>query len=237
MYLYIDIETIPGGEKPMVDSLKVPGTYKKPESILAWRNDPERLIEVEEIYRKTALDPWVGQICCLAYKLVDEDFETSTFVIPPMPPAPQEYASLLEFNHEHTILQLFQTLLQELDSKQRDKMSVVRFVGHNIRSFDIPYLYLRAAKYGLKWLQQVLPTRKEYDRIEDTMEMCAVTARMTPDKYVSLDKALRFFGFDGKDDISGKDVFELYQQGKHLEIAEYCKGDVERVVNLHNILK
>ncbi len=224
MNLYIDIETIPAGDKPKVEDLKIPGTYKKPESILAWKNDPERLTEIEEVYRKTALDPWAGQIVSIAYKLDDDEFG-------------DEEVMGMWGQSEERLLTAFSEALQHYDRKLVDKMSVVHFVGHNIKSFDIPYLYLRAAKYGLKWLQQVIPNGFQRDRIIDTMEMCAVTARMTPDKYVGLDKACKFFGLDGKGDIDGSMVYDLYKEGRYQEISDYCKADVERVIALHNVLK
>lgn len=224
MNLYIDIETIPGGERPRVEDLKCPGTYKKPDSIKAWYDDPARKEEVEEVFRKTALDPWAGQIVCIAWKLVDEDYDDIVI-------------NTLDYNNELELLKEFEFELRGYPKKQFDKMSVVHFVGHNIKSFDIPYLYLRAAKYDLKWLQQIIPNGFQRDRIYDTMEMCAVTARMTPDKYVSLDKACRFFGLDGKGDIDGSMVYDLYKEGRYQEISDYCKADVERVIELHKRLR
>lgn len=224
MNLYIDIETIPGGERPRVEDLKCPGTYKKPDSIKAWYDDPARKEEVEEVFRKTALDPWAGQIVCIAWKLVDEDYDDIVI-------------NTLDYNNELELLKEFEFELRGYPKKQFDKMSVVHFIGHNIKSFDIPFLYLRAAKYDLKWLQQVIPNGFQRDRIYDTMEMCAVTARMTPDKYVSLDKACRFFGLDGKGDIDGSMVYDLYKEGRFQEISDYCKADVERVIELHKRLR
>lgn len=224
MNIYIDIETIPAGDKPKVEDLKIPGTYKKPESILAWKNDPERLTEIEEVYRKTALDPWTGQICCIAWKLIDDDG------------GDEEVKSLFGKDEKFLLMEL-EMNLHNYERKQLDKMTVSHWVGHNIKSFDIPYLYLRAAKYGLKWLQQIIPNGFQRDRIVDTMELCAVTARMTPDKYVSLDKALRFFGLNGKGDIDGSMVYDLYKEGRYQEIAAYCREDVERVIELHKVLK
>jgi 3'-5' exonuclease len=224
MYLYIDIETIPGGERPRVEDLKCPGTYKKPDSIKAWYDDPARREEVEEVFRKTALDPWSGQIVCIAWKLVDEDYDDIVI-------------NTLDYNNELELLKEFEFELRGYPKKQFDKMSVVHFIGHNIKSFDIPFLYLRAAKYDLKWLQQVIPNGFQRDRIYDTMEMCAVTARMTPDKYVGLDKACRFFGLDGKGDIDGSMVYDLYKEGRYQEISDYCKADVERVIELHKRLR
>lgn len=224
MNLYIDIETIPGGERPRVEDLKCPGSYKKPDSIKAWYDDPARKEEVEEVFRKTALDPWAGQIVCIAWKLVDEDYDDIVI-------------NTLDYNNELELLKEFEFELRGYPKKQFDKMSVVHFIGHNIKSFDIPFLYLRAAKYDLKWLQQVIPNGFQRDRIYDTMEMCAVTARMTPDKYVSLDKACRFFGLDGKGDIDGSMVYDLYKEGRFQEISDYCKADVERVIELHKRLR
>ena len=45
---------------------------------------------------------------------------------------------------------------------------------------------------------------------------------------ISMDRLCRILGIEGKGDISGADVWPLVKAGKVSEVAEYCKGDVER---------
>lgn len=236
MILYVDIETLPNpnyGEivKPTKDDLKCPGNYKKPESIKAWYDDPARDEELEEMYqkrvnefRKTALDPWEGQIFCIAWALEEEGVL-------------EEDVRVIWDNDEKSLLESFEKELHNYEKKLTNKMSVVRLVGFNIRNFDNTFLRLKSIKHRLKWLPQIFPTREARGRIEDVMEMAMVTTRLTADKYVSQDKVSKFFGLEGKGDIDGSKVFDYWKEERYQEIAEYCKKDVETVRKLYKLLR
>lgn len=236
MLLYLDTETLPDpnyGEivRPTKEELKCPGNYKKAETIKAWYDDPARDEELEEIYqkrvnefRKTALDPFAGQIFCIAWALEEEGvFEEDVRVI--------------WDKDERALLLAFEVMLKSYDKKLVDKMSVVRLVGFNIRNFDNTYLRLKSIKHKLPWLSSIFPTRRQADRIEDIMEMALVTTRLTADKYVSQDKVAKFFGLEGKGEIDGSNVYDYFKAEKYQEIADYCKKDVETVKKLYKLLR
>ena len=50
----------------------------------------------------------------------------------------------------------------------------------------------------------------------------------------SMDRLCRLLGIPGKGDISGADVWPMVKAGKLAEVAEYCRGDVERTRALYN---
>jgi 3'-5' exonuclease len=234
--LYIDIETLPNpdyGEivRPTKDELKCPKTLKKQDTIDAWWANPERDDELEEIYqkrvnefRKTALDPWEGRIFCIAWALEE------TGVL-------EEDVRVLWDLDEKTLLENFEQELHSYERKLIDKMSVVTLVGYNIRNFDNTFLRLKSIKHKLKWLPQVFATRDARGRIEDVMEMAMITTRLTVDKYVSQDKVCKFFGLEGKGEITGANVYDYFVAGKYQEIADYCKSDVETVRTLYKLLR
>ena len=56
-------------------------------------------------------------------------------------------------------------------------------------------------------------------------------------KFVSLDNLCKFFGFEGKGDIDGSQVYPMYKEGKIEEIAEYCRQDVIKTRKLEKILR
>jgi predicted PolB exonuclease-like 3'-5' exonuclease len=41
-----------------------------------------------------------------------------------------------------------------------------------------------------------------------------------------LDKIARALGLEGKGDVDGSDVYQMWKDGKFTEIADYCKSDV-----------
>lgn len=236
MYIFIDIETLPNlaaGDipEPEMEELTCPKSLKKADSITAWWASPERFDDLAELkekridqWRKTALDPWEGQIYCIAWQLYE-------------PGLIEEETQTLYSLDEKMLLTMFYEKLMEHEQKITQKLSVSTFVGYNIRNFDNPYLRLHAIKHGLTNLAKILPTRRFHDRIDDVMEMALITTRVTADKYVSMDKVLKFFGYEGKDaDIDGSKVYDFYLAGRHEEVAAYCGRDVDKTKLLHTIL-
>lgn len=107
------------------------------------------------------------------------------------------------------------------------KMPVPVFVGHNIKSFDLPFIFKRAIVHGIN-IPVMIDTRgkKPWEIAHiDTMEQWAFgvfNAR------VSLDDICYCLGIESpKQETSGKDVATMFKDGKIKEIAEYCSRDVE----------
>ena len=63
-YTYFDVETIPdqseGALERAKESIKVPGTHKKPETIAQYIED-----NAQEAWERTALDGWKGHVSCI----------------------------------------------------------------------------------------------------------------------------------------------------------------------------
>jgi hypothetical protein len=67
--IVVDIETIPGLDKPGPDDISVPANYKNPEVIEKYRTDPDR---INELWIKQSLDFIRGRIHTIAWKINDE---------------------------------------------------------------------------------------------------------------------------------------------------------------------
>lgn len=105
-------------------------------------------------------------------------------------------------------------------------------VGHNILGFDIPFLTKRAVVLGVKlpfsssWPRDPKPWEKS---CQDTMIMWA-GGRGT----VSMNDLCDIFGIPGKGDgMHGSEVAQAWADGRHDEIAEYCREDVMRTREMH----
>lgn len=99
------------------------------------------------------------------------------------------------------------------------------FIGHNVHNFDLKILRQRSIVLGVQWpnFMSRLFGDKWGDVCYDTM------LRWSNDRrdYVSLDKLCHVFGIETpKDGMSGADVYRYWQEGRHQEIADYCKDDV-----------
>ncbi|MFL1780468.1 putative 3'-5' exonuclease related to the exonuclease domain of PolB [Candidatus Hepatincolaceae symbiont of Richtersius coronifer] len=106
-----------------------------------------------------------------------------------------------------------------------------KLVSFNGRGFDIPVLKYRAMKYGItseffylsgsKWesYNQKYALGWHCDLI-DALSDFGASAR------IKLNEACSIFGFPGKFGINGSQITDLYDQGKLIEIRNYCETDV-----------
>ena len=210
----IDIETIPGPVMPSIEELmeKAPASYKKPESIRAWAAENQM-----EQYRKQALDSMQGEILAVGFAHNDDE--------------PTCLIRTSQDINEKTLLALVEERLVQIVRTYKGVTPV--WVGHNVKCFDLPWMWRKCLKYGLYDLARAIPKGRYTKDIEDTMEMWAIDYK----DHVSLSKIAGFFGLDGKTDgLDGSKVYDAYIAGEHDRIAEYCKGDVALTREIHRII-
>lgn len=112
------------------------------------------------------------------------------------------------------------------------------FIGHNVREFDLRFLFQRAVILGVRPPFH-LPhdVRPGSDRVFDTM-----TAWAGWGGRISLDRLCTALNIPGKgselggEDIDGSKVWDLYRDGRAEDVAIYCRADVERVRHVHRRL-
>jgi hypothetical protein len=222
MNIYFDIETIPAQDPVAIDlikadiekqklSVKAPSNYKDQEKIDAYiKAEVEKLdAEFDATYRKTSFDGGLGEICCIGYAIDDG--------------APRS----IYRGTESQILHSFYTILQ--DSYNPSSQTRPKFIGHNIVSFDLRFLFQRSVMNNVKPPFMIPFSAKPWDEsIFDTM-----TAWAGHGNRVSLDKLCKIFNIPMKgseigEEIDGSKVWDFYQAGRIADIARYCEGDVDR---------
>ncbi len=111
-------------------------------------------------------------------------------------------------------------------SGYRNKPTIV---GHFVTGFDMRFLWHRAMVLGV-YAGGVLPRDPKpwSDEVNDTMTMWAGVRDS-----VSLDNLCKMLGVEGKGDITGADIAQMWADGKHEEIAQYCMDDVRRTRACH----
>lgn len=211
-HFYFDIETIPA-QDPAVraeiyDSITAPGQYKKPESIAEWLNE-NREAETEDQWLKTSFDGGVGHVVCIGWA-VDND-EPHTYI------ADDDPAALGSRDEEACLLDDFFSAVVDAGHST--------FIGHNLIGFDLPFLWKRCMVLNIK-PPAIFPRNPKpwSELVHDTMLLWDGQQRAGG----SMDRICRLMGIPGKGDISGADVWPMVKAGKIAEVAEYCKGDVER---------
>lgn len=228
MEIYLDIETIPGQAPDLkariAEDITHPATMKKPETIARWEEE-QKPAAVETAWRKTAFQGDVGELVCVGWA-IDDGSTDCWFRTPPHIDGP---------NNNVTEAALLQCVFQHLHrAQQRAGGRVPVFIGHNVRDFDLRFLYQRAVILGVRPLVP-LPhdARPNSPHVYDTM-----TAWAGWGGRIALDRLCAALGIPTKGsevdaDIDGARVWDFVRDGRILEVAEYCKGDVDRVRRVH----
>jgi len=211
-----DIETLPSDDSGIIADIaagiKPPGNLKKAETIEAWERD-EKPAAVLEAVRKTGLDGTYGRICCIGFAVDDEPVECS-------------------FGNEEDVLRNFFRWLNGAAriSDYTDRQSAI-FVGHNVLSFDLRFLWQRCVVNGIRPPAVIPFNAKPWDgKVFDTM----TAWNPARERSISLDKLCRALGVpSSKGDLDGSKVAEYWQAGRHQEVAAYCMADVEAVRQCH----
>lgn len=206
-FVYIDIETIPSGDPVDVSTIQPPANMSKPETIARWRAEQAPQI-AQELYRKRALNSMEGEIVCIGWAIGDEEVQTIM---------PGE-----GFGEIAIIEEWLKWLRQEQGVNEYDS---IIWVGHNILTFDMPWLWRRAVKYDFQWLKGQIRLDRYKSNIHDTMK---IWAGADFKDYTSLDKLASWLGL-GNQNGSGSEVYDQYLKGDYEAIAAHCKGDVELV--------
>lgn len=211
--LYLDLETIPTQSfetiQRIAGNIKPPGTMKKAETIAQWEKE-QKQAAIDEAVDKTALSGAFGHICCIGMALDDSDVTSISWPLNA---------------HDETVT--LSSFFSEVGQALGNRFPTI--VGHNVANFDIRFLWQRAMVLGVRvpaWLPR---DPKPWDAtVFDTMTAFA-GARET----ISMDNLCHALGLEGKGDVDGSMVAQMFADGRHADIARYCRSDVERVRAIH----
>lgn len=221
--LFLDCETVPSQHPDAREQaraeLKPPGTLKKPESIQSWW-DTEAEAALESAYRKQALDPAQGELCCIGFAVDDAD-----------PVAVVRTLNEPEGDYLRRALAVVDEHLREAN-RQADPLlqpwidaAPVYPVGFNIAKFDLQFLRWRcwASRIATpSWLPG--PFARAPRDFGDVMMLAA-----GPTGTMSLDKVCRALGIASPkaEGVDGSQVLDLWRNGEHERIVAYCCSDVQ----------
>ncbi len=222
MHIYLDIETIPGQapelREEIAAGIEPPRTMKKAETIAKWEAE-QKPAAIEEAWRKTAFAGDRGEVVAIGWAVDDEP------------------ARVLHRDLGQSEAGLLQAWFRALDPvvNQPGAPRVPEWVGHNVKDFDLRFLYQRAVVLGVRPVCR-LPhdARPGSGQLFDTM-----TAWAGWGGRISLDRLCRALGIATKgseldgEEIDGAKVWDYVQAGRIEEVATYCAADVERVRALH----
>jgi 3'-5' exonuclease len=212
-FLYLDIETLPTVDEAVIAEISAgitpPKSITKAETLAAWEAETRPGLVAEAI-AKTSFDGALGRICCIGWAWGGDRIQRAL--------CQQDMSDEAEN---------LATAFAMIDQTRTSPMVAV--AGHNVADFDLRFIRQRAVALGVK-VPAWWPTNPKPwdDSVFDTMHQWAV-ARGS----ITLDKLCKALGIPGKGDVTGADVWPMWQAGKRLEVADYCVADVERVRAVH----
>lgn len=214
--LFLDIETVPANDTITEEDLisSMPGTIKKEESKTKWlsENNDKNGKAAKAIVKKRSLSHYECKIVCLSYSFNGNKVQAIT-------------------GTEVLILTRLQDVIMEFLNTQSDG-SGLDLVGHNIKEFDAPIIFLRAAKYNLLKLHEIFYFGKK--GMIDTM---ALGTYFDYKGKVSLDTLCAFFDIPTpKGEMDGSKVYDAYKEGRIEDVAKYCNKDVEALIHTYERL-
>ncbi len=205
-YLIFDIETVP---LPDLTPSQVEEVSRR--TAREMDRSGKTAEEAESLVR--SISPFLGQVLAIGmrwYNDSNDDIKDKVIV------EPSEQATLTSF-------------FDIIDhSASRD----VRFVHYNGLNFDVPFLVVRAAHYGIaiKSRRFLNLARFRYDPHIDVMQFLSSWRW----EGVSLDLACNSFGIPSpkEGDVKGESVAAAYEAGEIDKVAEYVMRDVEATYQL-----
>lgn len=215
MHLYLDIETLPS-QSPEVhariaETITPPGNISKAETIAQWESEKKPAL-VKEAIAKTALDGSVGHVCCIGWAWDDGQ-------------AVSQWIERIA-DEKAALASVWESLEQRLvDVPWRQPV----VVGHNVINFDIRFLWQRAIILGIRMPTWFPRDPKPWGNdVFDTM-----TAFAGQRGTIGLERLSLALGMDGKGDVDGSMIGDLWAKGEFEKITSYCRADVERTRQIH----
>ena len=219
--IILDIETIPS-QRPdarelVRNTLKAPGTLKKPESIAAWwANECEAALD--EAYRKQSLDGGLfGEIISIALIAPDLDSDSGWSHCRAQGESESHLLTLFSDAVEARIDEAAKVLVDGYNFA-----SDPYFVAHNA-SFDLPFLHHRCLVNGVRLpFKFPRPSSREGKDFGCTMVQWAGFGGR-----VSLDSLCKSLSVQTpKGDLHGSEVYDAWIRGEYDRIKRYNLSDV-----------
>ena len=216
--LYFDVES--AGQYPSYEEMEL----QNPRLAKLWAkrakyfrdNSPEmdKLSDADIYLHKAGMEAEFGRVICVSFGLIGDDGKT-------------RFTSFFG-EDEKDILVKSNKILSNAAAKG------MKICGHNIKSFDIPFL-------GKKMLYNGIPPSSNlqiWDKkpwevaILDTAELFSFGS--WSHRYLGLDLLACSLGIESpKEDIEGSKVHGVFWKEKSLErIKDYCERDVDTVIKV-----
>ncbi len=210
--LVVDIETI-GVEFDSFDEMSK-------EYLLKFAETDE---EIKEAKESLAFSPLTGEIVAIGMLNPDTDKGAVFFRALENAPEPFEEDGIqFSADTEKGILKKFWEAVKHYDQ-------IITFNG---RGFDAPFLMIRSAIHKIKPTRDLMPNR--YSSLSHVDLLDQLTFYGSVRRKFSLHMWCKAFGIRSpkEDGVTGHEVGGLFKEGRVIEIAKYCVGDLHATKEL-----
>lgn len=210
--LVVDIETI-GKEFDSFDDMSK-------EYLLKFADTEEKIDEAKD---GLAFSPLTGEI--VAIGILNPDTEKGAVYFQ-SPDIQQDtlHEDGIEFvsDSEEGILKRFWEAAKHYD----------KIITFNGRGFDAPYLIIRSAIHKITPTKDLMPNRYSASSHVDLLDQLTFYGSVR--RKFSLHMWCRAFGIKSpkEEGVTGHEVKDLFNHGRHLDIARYCVGDLHATKEL-----
>lgn len=185
--------------------------------LLRWAETEQDIKEVQE---SLSFYPLTGEIVAIGLLNPDTDKGVLYFQSPENMLPFEENGIRFETGTEKEILGKFWDTVKSYDE-------IITFNG---RGFDGPFILIRSAVHRLKPTKDLMPNRYSGSHIDLLDRLTFFGASR---KKFSLDMWCKVFGIPSpKTDITGYEVKNLFTEGRYIDIARYCAGDLRATKEL-----
>lgn len=172
--------------------------------------------EIEEAKQKLALYALTGEVAAIGMLNPDTDKGVVYYRDETNPENEQSDRNILyKAGTEKQILENFWLAMKSYD----------QFITFNGRGFDCPFLHLRSGILQVKPTKNLMPYRYSADHHIDLLDQLTFFGAY---RKFNLDFYCKSFGIKSPKSggMTGLDVPDYFKEGKYLEIAKYCYGDL-----------
>jgi len=202
----VDIESIPdqreGAMEDLIASISAPKNYKDPEKIADYIVD-----KAASVYEEAGLHGISGEICSIAWAIDDGEI-------------------IGNCRHSDTseawLIKHFLDCIEQETQTGQGRFPRITWIGHNLE-FDLRFIKQRCLINNIR-PTFLIPADARHG--SDSF-FCTQKEWAGWKGYVSLDALAKAFGFEGKGDMSGADVWPAYKAGEYEKIRQYNIADVE----------
>jgi len=210
--LVVDIETI-GRDFDSFDDMSK-------EYLLKFADTEDKIDEAKE---GLSFSPLTGEIVAIGILNPDTGKGAVYFQSPDIPQdALREDGIEFVSDSEAGILKKFWEAAKHYDQ-------IITFNG---RGFDAPYLIIRSAIHKITPTKDLMPNRYSASSHIDLLDQLTFYGSVR--RKFSLHMWCRAFGIKSpkEEGVTGHEVKDLFKQGRHLDIAKYCVGDLHATKEL-----